>query len=109
MNCPAIDGLQRRVQGLAPLGQSILHGRRDGRIYLAGDKAVTLQLPQASVRFAIDSVAPEYPCNCLKKRDKTVSDPGSRKRLPWLPGRGAVGNDRAKKQDCCPAKTAILF
>ncbi len=29
MNCPAIDGLQRRDQGLAPLGQSIFHGRRD--------------------------------------------------------------------------------
>ena len=47
MNCPAIDGLQRRDQGLAPLGQSILHGRRDGRIDRAGDKSVALQLPQA--------------------------------------------------------------
>ena len=44
---PVVDGLQRRDQGLAPLGQSILHGRRDGRIDRAGDKSVALQLPQA--------------------------------------------------------------
>ena len=44
---PVVDGLQRRDQGPAPLGQGILHGGRDGRIDRAGDKAVALQLPQA--------------------------------------------------------------